>query len=100
MAKGEDRAHRSSSAENGRVCHGARLASELAPQRHNVLLGARQLPLQHVHPHAGIRLHVPIIHISTELGPNTMMQSDSIVPLPYHRLQPLHCAGQLVPLRA
>ena len=44
------RAHRSSSAENSRVCHRAWLASELAPERHDVRLGARQFPLQHVHP--------------------------------------------------
>lgn len=56
--------HRRSSAKDSRVCQGARLASELAPQRHDVLLRASQLPLQHMHPHAGICLHVPPLPFS------------------------------------
>ena len=47
-----------SSAQHSRVLCSARLASELAPERYNVLVGARQLSLQHVHSHVCICLQV------------------------------------------
>ena len=60
------RAHCSSNAKGSGLGCGAQLASELAAQRHNILLGARQLPFQHVHTHAGIRLYMPESPLSQE----------------------------------